>query len=338
MKDMENARNFLQKISPNPCNSCICRQKDNECKYDLQVIIPAYKTAQYIEKCVDSVLSLPTSHNIICTVVNDGSPDNTDVVLKKYENDRRVEVVTQENRGLSGARNRALDMMKARYVTFLDSDDEFLVKDVNIDELLSFADNNKLDILECSYVTFYKKTDKMTFRHENIVSDNACGLLYGFPWGKLFRSELFSRICFPERYWFEDTVMAFVIFPMCNKVATSSTLLYHYRINPKGITSESRRNVKVLDSYWITEQLLVDREALGLYNDEDMADIMLSQIKMNYGRIKNLGNKDIDRAVFVLTANLWNKYFNGMRKSSPLVKALTDYDYLQYRLIIDLNQ
>lgn len=122
-----NARNFLQSVSTNPANSCLCTPKENSCIYDLQVIIPAYKTAQYIERCIDSVLSLPTSRRLVVTVVNDGSPDNTAEVLKKYDAETRVEVITQENRGFSGARNRALDSIKARYVTFLDSDDEFLV-------------------------------------------------------------------------------------------------------------------------------------------------------------------------------------------------------------------
>ena len=138
-----NARNFLQSISPNPANSCLCKPRECKSDYDLQVIIPAYKTAQYIEKCIDSVLDLPTSCSIIITVVNDGSPDNMIEILKKYNSDPRVEVITQENRGLSGARNRALENIKGRYVTFLDSDDEFL-KGVKIDELLSSIQRNNI--------------------------------------------------------------------------------------------------------------------------------------------------------------------------------------------------
>lgn len=125
-KDICNAESFLQSLSANPANSCLCSKNGNRWSYDLQVIIPAYNTGKYIERCVDSVLSLPASRSIIVTVVNDGSQDCTGDVLRKYDKDQRVEVITQENRGLSGARNRALDSIKGRYVTFLDSDDEFL--------------------------------------------------------------------------------------------------------------------------------------------------------------------------------------------------------------------
>lgn len=331
-----NARNFLQSISPNPANSCLCKPRECKSDYDLQVIIPAYKTAQYIEKCIDSVLALPTSYSIIITVVNDGSPDNMIEILKKYNSDPRVEVITQENRGFSGARNRALENIKGCYVTFLDSDDEFL-KGVKIDELLSFIQRNNIEILECGYVMFRGEKDLKVMRHQDIISDKANGLLYGFPWGKIFKAELFSQIQFPERYWFEDTIMAFIIFPMCKKVATSSTLLYHYRINPQGISSTSRGNVKSLDTYWITEQLLADRVTLNLHNDKAFSEVMLGQIRMNNSRVKNLARLDIDRAVFILTADIWNKYFHDMNISSPLTRALTEYDFGKYKLLLELS-
>lgn len=330
------AKEFLQDLYKNPQNSCICIPKRNNIVYDLQIIIPTYNTAQFIERCIDSVLSLQTSYNIIITVVDDGSKDNTCSVLKKYEFDSRVEVIKQENRGYSGARNRALDNIKARYITFLDSDDEFL-NNVEIDKLLSFIENNDIDILECGYITFNDIKNIQIVRHKDIISNNVNKLLYGFPWGKIYNAKLFSHIHFPEEYWFEDTVMSFIIFPMCKTVATSSTLLYHYRINPNGITFKSRGKIKSLDTYWITEQLLVDRATLGLHNDKEFAEVMLQQIKMNYNRIRYLDNKNIDRAVFILTADLWNKHFRDLNLNSELAKALIHHNFLQYRLILELN-
>lgn len=332
-------RKVLSDLCPNPNNSCIYNDNSNLCnyKFDLQVIVPAYNTAKYIKRCIDSVLSLPTSRNIIVTVVNDGSTDNTGEILLQYMTDSRVEIITQENRGFSGARNRGLDNIKARYITFLDSDDEFL-QGTKIDYLLSMAENSNVDILECGHITFNDDGDKQIIRHKNLVSDKANGLLYGFPWGKFFRSELFSNIRFPEGYWFEDTVMAFVIFPMCKKVATSSELLYHYRINPEGITSKSRGNIKSLDTYWITEQLLSDREVIGLPNDCTFANEMLKQIRMNYNRLKGINNLDIDRYVFILTTHLWKKYFHEVNTNSRLAAALMKHDFLQYLLLIELEQ
>ena len=204
---------------------------------------------------------------------------------------------------------------------------------------MDFADSNDVDIVECGYVTFNCVGDLETVRHEDRLSDKANGLLYGFPWGKIFKSELFSRVCFPENYWFEDTVMAFVVFPMCKRVATSSVLLYHYRINPSGITHTSRGKPKALDTFYVTRQLLKDRSVLGLNNDMAFYDTMLRQVRMNYNRVKKLGSGEVDRAVFALTADLWRNYFLEFdgQIQSPLAKALCENNFKAYKLILEFT-
>ena len=77
--DMDDARNLLESLSPNPDNSCIREEESKLMRlYDLQVIVPAYKTANTIKGCIDSVLNQHTQYKILITVVNDGSPDNMD--------------------------------------------------------------------------------------------------------------------------------------------------------------------------------------------------------------------------------------------------------------------
>lgn len=91
-----------------------------------------------------------------------------------------------------------------------------------------------------------------------------------------------------------------------------------------------------MDTFWITEELLKDRTILGLENDTAFANVMLEQVRMNYNRLKSLGNKDIQRSVFILTSRLWLKYFNGIKIQSPLAKALSQNDFLRYRLVLEL--
>lgn len=332
------ARKLLHSISADPNQSCIRNKSQISTEqYDLQVIVPAYNACKYIETCIDSVLNLPISSSLIVTVVNDGSTDNTEDILKKYSNDNRVEIITQKNRGFSGARNRALAEMKGRYITFLDSDDEFL-KDggKEIDNFIRLADLEGIDIIECGYTTFTDEHDIKTISHTNMVS-NDTNILYGYPWGKIIRANLFKNVHFPEEYWFEDTIMSFIIFPMCRKIATSSELLYHYRINPSGISAKSKGKSKTLDTYWITEQLLRDRVELGLKNNKAFYKIMLEQMRINYLRIHSIGKSDINRAVFILTSRLWNKYFSNFQEYSPLSCALSKGDFKRYKLLCDLT-
>ena len=90
----------------------------------ISIIIPVYKVEAYLPACLDSVLAQTFSDwEAIC--VNDGSPDNCGKILSEYaQKDSRIKVITQENQGVSVARNKALENAQGKYICFLDSDDE----------------------------------------------------------------------------------------------------------------------------------------------------------------------------------------------------------------------
>ena len=89
----------------------------------ISVIMPVYKTEATVAAAIESVLSQTfVDFELLC--VDDGSPDKAGETLAAYAaKDSRVRVFTQENRGLSGARNTGLEQAVGEYVTFLDSDD-----------------------------------------------------------------------------------------------------------------------------------------------------------------------------------------------------------------------
>jgi glycosyltransferase involved in cell wall biosynthesis len=89
------------------------------------VIIPVYKVAEYLTRCLDSLLQqdIPyTAYEIIC--VNDGSPDNCREIIenfqKKYSN---IVLLNQENQGVSMARNNGIAIAKGTYILPIDADD-----------------------------------------------------------------------------------------------------------------------------------------------------------------------------------------------------------------------
>jgi glycosyltransferase involved in cell wall biosynthesis len=91
----------------------------------VSVIIPAYNVAHYIGETLDSVFAQTYPH-LEVIVVNDGSPDTSELekVLEPYRD--RIVYLTQENRGLSGARNTGLRAAKGALVALLDADDLWL--------------------------------------------------------------------------------------------------------------------------------------------------------------------------------------------------------------------
>ena len=112
----------------------------------VSIIIPAYNVCDYIAKALDSCVS-QSYPNVEIVVTDDGSSDDTWAVIQKLaSSDKRIIALHQENRGVSSARNPALDHASGDYVLFLDADDWLEVDAVKV--LLENAARD--DVLLCS--------------------------------------------------------------------------------------------------------------------------------------------------------------------------------------------
>ena len=95
---------------------------NNECKL-FSIIVPAYNSASFINKCIDSILG-QTCRDFELILVDDGSCDNTLEICQSYaKNDFRVKVIHKDNGGHTSARNEGLKYAEGQYVLFVDSDD-----------------------------------------------------------------------------------------------------------------------------------------------------------------------------------------------------------------------
>ena len=89
----------------------------------LSIIIPVYNTEKYLCRCIDSVIDQFTSDCEII-LVDDGSTDDSSVICDEYAaNHKGLNVIHQENQGLSAARNTGIEAANGDYIMFLDSDD-----------------------------------------------------------------------------------------------------------------------------------------------------------------------------------------------------------------------
>jgi len=89
----------------------------------ISVIIPTYNRGWIIGEAIDSVLS-QTYRQFELIVVDDGSSDSTDDILRGYKD--HAELIKQKNQGVSAARNTGIRRSRGRYIAFLDSDDFWL--------------------------------------------------------------------------------------------------------------------------------------------------------------------------------------------------------------------
>ena len=105
----------------------------------VSVIIPAYNSGRFISEAIESILE-QIYPELEVIVVNDGSTDNTEEIIRKYRN--RVRYIYQPNKGLAEARNSGIRAARGKYLQFLDADDLLLPRKIErqVDFLEKFSD------------------------------------------------------------------------------------------------------------------------------------------------------------------------------------------------------
>lgn len=329
--DEQLARNILESYSPCPNQKSTVENQILNADCDLQIIIPAYNVERYIEACLDSIINQKPSFSISITVIDDGSTDNTGSILGKYRDDPKVRIITQENRGFSGARNRGLEFIHGKYIMFVDSDDQLLSDSIN--NLLTIAIENDADIVQGGSIEDYgnKRIIGCHYRKTERINDKGISLM-GEPWGKVFRSEIFKNNRFPEGFWFEDTILSILIYSeWTNQWVIDKEVYLYNKSNNKSITNTFQAKKKSVDTYWIMEYLMNAYFDRNIPADDSLRIKLLKQIDLNYRRTEN-APKEIKESIFILSRNLFIRFFSEPKKDKYylLEKALLSNDYGVY--------
>ena len=300
--------------------------------YDLDIIIPVYKVEKYLRQCLDSILSQKTKYKIRALCIDDGSPDNCCRILDEYSSkDERVCVIHQENKGFSGARNSGLALLDSKYLMFIDSDD-FLPSDDVVELLVSKAIDSDCDIVGGGYNVVREDGGFQKYvQHREGFSTKSEH--FGFPWGKVIKSQLFCNVVFPEGYWFEDSIMRQVVFELATTTWYYDLPVYSYRSREGQITKMARGNVKSIDSLYITLQLFQDRMKLGIPVDDEYVDYLVRLARLINKRTLKL-KEDIRKDVFIVYSNWFrNNFASSFSRTDRLYNALIDGDYKKYSLL-----
>ena len=297
----EEAFEKVNKVSKKPMKKYSYNKRIIDENIDLSIIVPAYNASDYIKECISSVLMQKTSYNYELIVINDGSKDDTLEKINLFKENKHLKIINQENKGFSGARNRGIDESLGKYIMFLDSDD-LLCKN-SIEKLIKTAKEKKADIVQGSYYTFNKNGNKFYTKIPPTEKNKEISVP-GFPWGKVYKGELFERVRFPLDFWYEDTIVNYLLARLSNKYVAISDYVYGYRINEKGITFTSKKSKKVLDTYWIIEEMIDLSKDIGLKIDDSIYDMTIFQLSnLLYRRIHFLDEETI-KNTFILACYL----------------------------------
>lgn len=225
----------------------------------ISIIIPVYNQESYIEKCLYSIQNQSyRSYEVI--IINDGSNDKSEECILKFIKDERFKYYSQQNSGVSSARNKGLALASGTWVTFIDPDD-YISPDYLEVLLGSMRDRPELDlvIVPCITVKNEEENNEHFYKESFIAKDKQkqdlylqlfdpeyarCDSIYtavGVPWGKLYKTSIIkhNNITFKEDLnVLEDNLFNMEYFYYAREIKYCNYFVYYYRLvnsDKKGI-------------------------------------------------------------------------------------------------------
>jgi glycosyltransferase involved in cell wall biosynthesis len=205
----------------------------------VSIVVPIYKVAKYLNRCVDSLLN-QTYENIEVILVDDGSPDKSGEIADHYaEIDKRIIVIHKTNGGLSDARNTGIQYVTGEYTLFVDSDDWLQSK--MIEEMVDKSIYYGADVVQSAF--YYAYADYLLFDNrqyskndEPVVLENHTLMselvknekVKNFAWGKLLKTKIIRDIPFDKGVLFEDVFWAHKVMHRVNTYVILHQPLYYY--------------------------------------------------------------------------------------------------------------
>lgn len=208
----------------------------------ISVIVPVYKAERYLPRCINSILN-QSYKNFELILVDDGSPDNSGKICDDYAlKDNRIKVIHKENGGVSSARNAGIDVATGEYINFIDSDDWITLD--SLEKLLATIKNNDAQISIGNWDRRRRVVQETAFKNllidfNNKVEDfqedvfTLLNFSINAPWGKLYLTSIIkdNSIYFKNDIKYgEDTIFLFTYLKFCEKIATSTDIVYHYNL------------------------------------------------------------------------------------------------------------
>lgn len=272
----------------------------------VSIIIPVYNVEKYLRECLDSVIR-QTYKNVEILVIDDGSSDLSGKICDEYAlRDTRIKVIHQENSGLSGARNRGIDLSSGDYLIFLDSDD-YLEKDI-LEQLVIAIEKHKCDIAVSGIIYCDENKNillKKAVKEETIYDKNEqiFNLLTSYEintmaWGKLYNRNLFNDLRYPLNKYHEDVYLTYKLLDKSKKTVVIPNMGFYYRQVDNSII-HSKFSIKHLDSLDAVKQRMKFIEKnYPEYNKYAYATVPYVSCKILEKMIQsNYSNKDIESSI-----------------------------------------
>ncbi len=316
----------------------------------VSIIVPVYNMELYLDRCLQSLYQQRYSHFEVL-MINDGSTDGSQKIMNHWvEKDERFKAFSQENGGLSAARNLGLKNVQGDFISFVDSDDwvtqDFLLK------LMQCQEKWDADMVYCNLqkVNEHQKVIKklpQSQKQEGFSLDpedfTYFGELSWFACNKLFRAELFKEKQFPLGLHFEDIATIPTVSLRAKRIAFEPDYLYQYfersgsitqSFNRKGLDmfealdgvqqdyqkSEAKDDLENWKRFWILQGFYSFGAYLARVKDKSIRKEMKDELS------KRMKNEGMTRSEILNYKRFGKNYFHSLS-----VPKRVYYFYLLYK-------
>jgi glycosyltransferase involved in cell wall biosynthesis len=307
----------------------------------IDIVVPVYNVAEYLVKCFDSLLNQETTVPYQIIVVNDGSTDNSQVIISEYATKypNQFKSLIKENGGLSDARNFGLQYVNSEYVIFIDSDD-FVESDL-IERVYQQAIKTDVDMIIYEYNQYWSVTNTKEVISNNFSESKIYNLkdtpelltgIANAAWNKMYRTKLFTdnEILYPKGYRYEDLGTTYKLLLEASSVAFVNRPLINYLVDRPGniTTTYDKKLYDILDMCQVNLDYYRQKNVFETYYEE-LKVLSIRNILECLKKVVNMTDQEFVRQFIDDCFKFIKVNFPDYRKSKKvLVRERYDGRYL----------
>ena len=295
----------------------------------ISVIVPIYNVEKYLSKCIDSIIN-QTYKYLEIILVNDGSTDDCKNICDDYKKkDSRIIVFHQENKGLSSAKNKGLELATGDLIGFVDGDD--YIEPTMYEKLLNNMHKYNSDMSICDFNNIINNIKKSNKINSNILEFQTSGkekynnmynsysIIAFVSWNKFYKKELFYNVRYPNGKYYEDVNSICNILNEAKSISYIIEPLYNYVYRKDSIVN--RFSLKHFDKILASDKIInflrekKYYDLVKLEKNKKANNIILNLSKMN---IYHINNKEI-----------YDKYYNELVITSKELKWKDSNKYVK---------
>lgn len=306
----------------------------------VSLIVPIYNSQKYLEKCIKSLLN-QTLKDIQIILINDGSTDNSEKIIKSFD-DERIVYISKNNEGIGKTRNLGIDKATGEFLAFVDSDD--YLNEHFCEYMYQKAVNDDCDLVVCDFFEDRNTLVGIKFKDFKDTNLRETPELINYinlgPCNKLYKKSLFvdKSNRFEENLKYEDAPFVVKMLVSANKIGKVNDYLTYYVIHSNSETTI--RDKRMYDILEITDIIVNDLKKVDYPNDSlvSLAVMILTDYTIQQRYISDVKYRhDFINKAFKYLNNLDRKWRRcSYLKRFPSLKRYVKTSKLLTKIYCDL--